>query len=85
MAATGCLNSTVTARAPTGVANAVSGNAAPVALNGANAPVPARTCSTCGITAVPLTRWPVAVALGSRTVNAAAVAVEVTTPAIDAT
>ena len=37
MAATGCLNSTVTGRAPTGVLHAVSGSAAPVALSGANA------------------------------------------------
>jgi hypothetical protein len=40
VAATGCLNSTVTGRAPTGVAHEVSASAAPVELSGANAPVP---------------------------------------------
>ncbi len=52
-------NSIVTGRAPTGVLNAPSAGV-PHPSIAARTPTSARTCSTCGITDAPLTRWPVA-------------------------
>jgi hypothetical protein len=40
--------------------------------------VPTRAVSACGSENVPLTRWPVAVALGSATLSVASPAVEMT-------
>jgi len=73
-------------RALTGAGNASRLTRAPVSLNGANAvsglaASVARTWSGERNAKLPLTRCPVAVALGSRTVSAAAVAVEVTVAA----
>ena len=56
--------------------SSVAGAAEPP--TGANAPALAAACSGDGSENVPLTRWPVAVALGSATDSAASPAVEIT-------
>ena len=44
----------------------------------------ARACSNCGRENVPLTRWPVAVELGSATLRSASPAVEMTLAVVEA-
>ena len=87
MAAIGCLKPIVTGWAPTGVGSASSASGAPVVESGANALDGVRVVRGLQLQrlrqrqSVPLTSRPVAVALGSRTVRAAAVALEVTVAA----
>jgi hypothetical protein len=77
VAAIDCLNPSAIGRPLTASGSVSSRSRVPFSGTGANAELSALTCSGCASGVVPLTRWPVAVALGSRTVSSADEAVEV--------
>src|ERR1700712_5248799 len=83
------LNSSVTASLDTGLLHVrrFSGEAdEPTLLNAVPvfAALRARACRNCGIENAPLTRWPVAVGLGSATLSCASPALEITLAVVEA-